>query len=62
MRERLIVAFLVLIFCCPNAGKAQVINFKKVGDKKVMCLRSGLVSTFNDCGVKTDWYTYVLLA
>ena len=34
---------------------------RKVGDKTVMCMRSGLSSDLKDCGVRSDWYTYVFL-
>jgi hypothetical protein len=34
---------------------------KKVGDKTVSCLHSGLMSDLSDCGSRADWYAYIFV-
>jgi hypothetical protein len=55
------LALLALVFSCPAIVRAQITTIEQVGDKTVMCSHSGLKSTFNDCGVRADWYTYVFV-
>jgi Carboxypeptidase regulatory-like domain len=40
---------------------AQIFEIRKDGDKELECMRSGLFSDLNDCGVRSDWYTYVFV-
>src|SRR4029077_3549463 len=49
---------LAVALACAGAASAQIITEQKVGDKTVMCLHSGLVSDSNDCGTRSDWYSY----
>jgi hypothetical protein len=55
------LAVLTLILSCICAASAQMIIGKKVGDKTVMCMHTGLSSSLNDCGVRSDWYSYVFV-
>ena len=56
-RIALIFASSVLI----GGAAGQVITLKKVEDKTIGCMRSGLFSDLNDCGFKSEWYTYVFV-
>jgi hypothetical protein len=44
-----------------GVGEAEILSAHKVGDKTVMCLHSGLSSDLNDCGRRSDWYSYVFV-
>jgi hypothetical protein len=55
------LAILVVALSCLCASSAQMIIFKQDGDKTVMCVHSGLESFVNDCGVRSDWYSYVFV-
>jgi hypothetical protein len=61
MHGRRFLALLALVFSWPTTARAQIITLEKVGDRRVLCSRSGLTSTFKDCGVRADWYTYVFV-
>src|SRR5271170_3177591 len=61
MHDRRFVALLALVFSWPAIASAQIITLENVGDKTVACSRSGLTSSFKDCGVRADWYTYVFV-
>ena len=56
-----VLALLALVFSCPAFVRAQITTIEQVGDKTVVCSHSGLRSSFNDCGVRADWYTYVFV-
>jgi hypothetical protein len=58
--NRVLAVLALVVFCRGTAG-AQVISIKKVGDKTVMCMHSGLTSTLNDCGARPDSYTYAFV-
>jgi len=36
-------------------------EMKKVGDKTITCMHTGLTSDLRDCGTRSDWYTYVFI-
>lgn len=55
------LAVLAVALSCAGAAAAQIIKMKKVGDKTVMCLHSGLMSDSNDCGTRSDWYSYTFV-
>ncbi len=55
------LAVLTLLLSCLCAASGQMIIGKKVGNKEVMCMQSGLSSGLNDCGVRSDWYSYVFV-
>jgi hypothetical protein len=59
MRRSLAVLTVVLFCLC--AATAQIITIQKTGSKTVTCMRSGLFSSVNDCGVRSDWYSYVFV-
>ena len=56
-----VLALLALVFSCPAIVRAQITKIEQVGDKMVVCSHSGLTSSFNDCGVRADWYTHVFV-
>jgi len=55
------VALLGLALFPLVAVAAEVYDFKVVGGKEIMCMHTGLTSDLHDCGVKSDWYTYVFV-
>jgi hypothetical protein len=38
-----------------------MISIEKIGNKTVTCVHSGLFSSVNDCGVRSDWYSFVFV-
>lgn len=54
------MAILVAVISGINAN-AQIIELREVGGKTIECMRSGLISDLNDCGFRSDWYTYVFV-
>jgi Carboxypeptidase regulatory-like domain len=58
MRLALLLAALSL---CSRAVKSQLIEIRNVGGKQIECMHSGLSSDLSDCGVQSDWYTYVFV-
>jgi len=42
------------------AASAQIVTVEKVGNEMITCMRSGLHSDLNDCGVR-PWDTYVFV-
>jgi len=61
MQYQRAVAVLTVLLLCLGAATAQIISVEKVGDKTVECMHSGLTSDLKDCGVRSDWYTYVFV-
>lgn len=61
MHHRRFLALLALVFSWPTTARTQIITVEKVGDKTFACSRSGLTSSFEDCGVRADWYSYVFV-
>ncbi len=61
MRFHSTLALLAMVLSCLCAASAQMILIKKVGNKTVTCVHSGLWSGLNDCGVRSDWYAYVFV-
>ena len=58
MRYLRTLAVLIVIFYHFGAA-AQIIEERRVGDRPVTCMHSGL-SNF-DCGVRADWYAYTFV-
>ena len=56
-----VLAVLVVALSCLGSASAQIIVERTVGNKTVSCIHSGLMSDLNDCGVRSDWYTYVFV-
>jgi hypothetical protein len=56
-------AFGLLAVACTCLGVAQavVISTRKVGNRTVMCMHSGLMSNLSDCGNRSDWYSFVFI-
>ena len=61
MHNGRVLALLALMLSCPAVARSQRITLEKVGDKEVTCMHSGLSSDFKDCGVRSNWYTYVFV-
>jgi hypothetical protein len=61
MRYQRAIAVLTVFLSCLGGAAAVIVETKKVGDKTIMCMHSGLMSDLNDCGVRSDWYTYVFV-
>src|SRR5580700_3311440 len=55
------LAILIVVLSCFCAASAQIIFIKKDGNKTVTCMHSGLFSSLSDCGVRSDWYSYVFI-
>jgi hypothetical protein len=54
-------ALCILVLCCLGAATAQMIITKKVGNKTVTCMHTGLSSNLNDCGAMSDSYSYAFV-
>jgi hypothetical protein len=61
MHIRHALVLLTFISSCHGAARAQIVFGKKVGDKTVMCMHSGLSSSLKECGTRQNWYTYVFV-
>jgi hypothetical protein len=55
------LAIAVLLFTASVQAKAQLVSIRDVDGKRVMCMRSGFWSNLRDCGVQSDWYTFVFV-
>jgi hypothetical protein len=60
MRFHRAFPLLVVALACFGIAKAEVLSVRKVGDKTVMCMHSGMISNLNDCG-SPHWYSYVFV-
>lgn len=58
---RLALAVLTVIISGVSVGSAQITEFRKIGNKTIECMHSGLMSDLNDCGFRSEWYTYVFV-
>ena len=61
MNLQRVLLVLVAAFATASAASAQIIEERIIGNKTVTCMHSGLMSDLNDCGVRSDWYTYVFV-
>ena len=61
MNHQRIFMVLATVFSCLGLGRAQISEFRQIGDKMVTCMHSGLMSSLQDCGMRSDWYTYVFM-
>jgi hypothetical protein len=59
MRRFATLAILALIFSRTVGATAQIIEERRVGDKTVTCMRTGLSNS--DCGARADWYAYTFV-
>jgi len=55
------LALLIVLVTSFGSVGAEIIEIKKVGNKTVSCMRTGLMSEVNDCGAHADWYSYVFV-
>jgi hypothetical protein len=58
---RLASVVLAAVFCALSAANAQIIDIRKIGDKTITCMHTGLMSDLKDCGARSDWYAYVFV-
>jgi hypothetical protein len=61
MREKTLFSVLALALLFQGRAAAQIISIERAGGKTVACTHTGLTSTLKDCGVRTDWYSYVFV-
>jgi Carboxypeptidase regulatory-like domain len=59
MRRFRILVVLILIFYRSGGAAAQIIEERRVGDKTITCMHTGLSNS--DCGMRTDWYAYTFV-
>jgi len=52
-----VMAVLILV----GVADAEITEFRKVGNKTIECMHSGLMSDLNDCGFRSDWYAYIFV-
>jgi Carboxypeptidase regulatory-like domain len=58
---RLTVTVLTVALSGLGAASAQIIMERQVDGKAIQCVHTGLRSDLNDCGFRSDWYTYVFV-
>ena len=61
MRFLSVLPVLAVTCACLGVAQAEVYSFRKVGDKTVTCMHSGMMSNLNYCGKHADWYSYVFV-
>jgi hypothetical protein len=61
MHRQPTLAVAIVLLSCIGIARPEIIEIKKVGDKTIMCMHTGLTSDLKDCGVRSDWYTYVFI-
>jgi len=59
--SRWAIAVLTVVLPGLGAATAQILEMREVDGKTIECMHSGLMSDFNDCGVKSNWYRYVFV-
>ena len=60
MRFHRAIAPLAILLFCLGAATAQIVTLQEIDGKTITCMRSGLHSDFNYCGVR-PWDTYVFV-
>ena len=58
---RLCFAVLSTVSYVFGSAVAQMIELREVDGKTITCTRTGLSSDLKDCGVQSDWYSYVFV-
>jgi hypothetical protein len=61
MSTRHILAVLTMVFSGLGIAGAQIVSIYEKDGKTFTCVHSGLTSDLKDCGVQSDWYTYVFV-
>jgi hypothetical protein len=61
MHRQRVLAVAIVLLSCVRPARPEIIEIKKVGDRTIMCTHTGLTSDLKDCGVRSDWYTYVFV-
>ncbi len=59
--NKLVLPLILSLLFSATAAKAVIIIIKRVGNKTVSCMHTGLSSSLKDCGIRPDWYSYVFL-
>jgi len=57
---RFVLAALAVVLMCFGAARAQIMDVREIGGKKITCMHSGMLSDLNPCGTP-DWYAYVFV-
>jgi len=47
--------------CCSATAASQMLSSRKIGDKSVQCVQSGIVSDLMDCGLQSFPYEFVFV-
>jgi Carboxypeptidase regulatory-like domain len=55
-----LLAFFVF-WLFPGPSQAQINEIRNGGGKQFLCMRTGLSSNLQNCGARSDWYTYVFV-
>lgn len=50
-----------LFLLCLGTADGQIVTGVRKGGKTMYCLHTGLTSHLRDCGVRSDWYTFVFI-
>ncbi len=58
MKYQRALALLTVVLFSIGVAAAEVIDFRTVGGKTVICMHTGLFSPLHDCSVRADWYSY----
>jgi hypothetical protein len=61
MRFLSVLPVLAVALAYLGVAKAEILSFRKVGDKAVTCMHSGMISDLNFCGKHDDWYSYMFV-
>jgi hypothetical protein len=61
MQRQRALAVLVGVLSCIGSARPVIVEIKKVRNRTITCMHTGLMSDLNDCGVRSDWYTYVFV-
>jgi hypothetical protein len=61
MRFLRALALLAVTLSCLGTAAGQITTMMTVDGKEIACTRSGLWSDLNDCGTRSDWYSYVFV-
>jgi hypothetical protein len=61
MQRQRALAVLIFVLVCIGTARSVIEELKKVGNKTILCMHTGLTSDLKDCGVHSGWYTYVFV-
>lgn len=61
MRRLPVIALFLGALMCSGVAEPQILSLKKIGNKTVTCMHTGMISPLRDCGTKADSYSYVFV-